>query len=199
MKRVFKSIIAGFLCAAVFSFVPFEANCRELSNEVFRIHILANSDSEEDQNLKLSVRDRIIEYAENLLCDAHSKEAAMEIIRSNLHTFYDVARDEILRNGYDYDVTLSIKNLYFDTRYYGDITMPGGFYDALQIRIGNAAGKNWWCVMYPSLCIFSAAKTDSVEENLTKEEYNIVSSEEGFRLKFKVVELFSGFCNWFRR
>lgn len=198
MKRVFKSIIVGVLCAMFLSLIPFEAKCREISSQVFRIHILANSDSKEDQQLKLSVRDRIVEASEELLSDVHSKEEAMNVVSCNLDYLQSVAHDEIKRCGYDYSVTVDIKNLWFDTRYYGSITMPGGFYDALQIRIGEAKGKNWWCVMYPSLCLFTAAKTETVEEKLSEDQYEIVSSEEGFEFRFKVVELFTGFCNLFR-
>ncbi len=198
MKRVFKSIIVGVLCAMFLSLIPFEAKCREISSQVFRIHILANSDSKEDQQLKLSVRDRIVEASEELLSNVHSKEEAMNVVSCNLDYLQSVAHDEIKRCGYDYSVTVDIKNLWFDTRYYGSITMPGGFYDALQIRIGEAKGKNWWCVMYPSLCLFTAAKTETVEEKLSEDQYEIVSSEEGFEFRFKVVELFTGFCNLFR-
>lgn len=198
MKNVIKSIFVGFLCALIFSVVPFEARCREISNQVFRIHILANSDSDEDQSLKLKVRDAVIASSEELLSQVHSKEDAIRVIENNLDYLKKVAQEVIFLSGYEYPVSLEIRNLCFDTRYYGNITMPGGFYDALQIRIGEAKGKNWWCVMYPSLCIFSASKTDRVEEKLTDDQYRIVSSEEGFELRFKVVELFNSFCNLFR-
>ncbi|MGN0453522.1 MAG: stage II sporulation protein R, partial [Ruminococcus sp.] len=88
-----------------------------------------------------------------------------------------------------------IKNMYFDTRYYENITMPGGFYDALRIEIGKAEGKNWWCVMYPSLCLYSASESDTLQESMDKEEYGILTSTDEYQFRLKIVELFADFCN----
>ena len=88
--------------------------------------------------------------------------------------------------------------MYFDTRHYGNITMPGGFYDALRVKIGKAEGKNWWCVMFPSLCIYSVSKTETLEENLSDGEYKIISSKNEYQYRFKIVEIFTGICNFFK-
>lgn len=197
MKKIFKSIVVGFLVAALFVFVPFEGECREISTQVFRVHILANSDIEEDQNLKLRVRDAVIAYGETIFQNVHSKDEAMAIVEENLEQFILVAENTIREYGYNYPVTAAVKNICFDTRYYGDITMPGGFYDALQIKIGDAHGKNWWCVMYPSLCIYSASDSDTLDEKLSDNQYNIISSENKFEFRFKVVEIFNSILDFF--
>lgn len=188
MKILFKSLCAGIIFAILFTLVPFEAQCREISDQVFRVHILANSDSDADQSLKLKVRDAVIEKAEVLLLDAHSKEDAKVIVEDNLDVFTSAAQQVIESEGYDYPVSARVTTAAFDTRYYGDITMPAGEYDCLQMTIGKAEGKNWWCVMYPSLCIFSDSKTETLEDKLTTNQYGIVSSKGKYRYRFRIVE-----------
>lgn len=199
MKNIFRSICVALVVAVLFTLVPFEGECREISDKVFRVHILANSDSDSDQELKLKVRDAVIAKAEQLFSDIHSKEEAMTAVEDNIDILLSTAKDVIESEGYSYPVTGAVKKLYFDTRYYGDVTMPGGLYDALQIRIGKAEGKNWWCVMYPSLCLYAAAETDTLDEQLTKSQYDIVSSKGEYRFRLKIVEIFSGICDRFSK
>ena len=197
MKFYLKVLCSVLIFTFLFSFIPFEAQCKEISDKVFRIHILANSDSAEDQSLKLKVRDAIIRKSEELLKGIRDKETAMQIVGENLDIFARVAGEVVTLQGFDYPVKVTVRNLYFDTRYYGDITMPSGFYDALQVSIGSAKGRNWWCVMYPSLCLFAATDNNTLKDNLTKNEYGIVTAKGKYKVKFKVVELFSGFLDWF--
>lgn len=199
MKRLLKSVIFALTFCFILMLVPFEGQCREISDKVFRVHILANSDSEADQELKLRVRDALVNAGEEILKDVDSKEEAECLIEKNIPKLKGVAENVISQNGYDYPVDLEITNMYFDTRHYGNITMPGGFYDALRVKIGKAEGKNWWCVMFPSLCIYSVSKTETLEENLSDGEYKIISSENEYRYRFKVVEIFTGICNFFTR
>lgn len=198
MKMLFKSLCVGMVISLLFTFLPFEAQCKDISDEVFRIHILANSDSKVDQALKLKVRDAVINSAQPLLSDVYSKEKAKEIISENLDFLTSVARDTVKENGFQYSVTAKVTRLDFSTRYYENVIMPSGEYDALQIRIGNAEGKNWWCVMYPTLCVYSAADNDSLEEELTASQYRIVTSDGEFELRFKAVEIFNSICAVFR-
>lgn len=199
MKRLLRSMIAGLIITAVFALIPFEGECREISDSVFRVHILANSDSEEDQNLKLLVRDALIQKAEPLLGSVTSKEEALSIVRENLAVFQHTAREVIISQGFDYSVKLSITNMYFTTRYYGDVTMPGGFYDALRVEIGKAEGRNWWCVMYPSLCLYSDNSTSSLKDGLTSRQYDIVTDGQNYVFRLKIVEIFTSICNSFKR
>ena len=167
MKRLFRSVIFALTFCFILMLVPFEGQCREISDKVFRVHILANSDSEADQKLKLRVRDALVNAGEEILKDVDSKEEAERLIEKNIPKLKSIAENVVFQNGYDYPIDLEITNMYFDTRHYGNITMPGGFYDALRVKIGKAEGKNWWCVMFPSLCIYSVSKTETLEENLS--------------------------------
>lgn len=110
----------------------------ELSENIFRLHIIANSDTDEDQNLKLKVRDSIIEYMENLTQDCKTKDEVISIINSNIDSFYNIAQKTIEDNGYNYSINIEVGNFYFPTKYYGNISLPSGYYDALKIEIGEA-------------------------------------------------------------
>lgn len=110
----------------------------ELSENIFRLHIIANSDTNDDQELKLKVRDSIIEYMENLTQDCKTKDEVISIINSNIDNFYNIAKKTIEDNGYNYSVNIEVGNFYFPTKYYGNISLPSGYYDALKIEIGEA-------------------------------------------------------------
>lgn len=110
----------------------------ELANNVFRLHIIANSDSEEDQNLKLKVRDEIINYMNSLTSDCKTKDEVISIVNNNLNNFQKIAEKAIEENGYNYTVSVEIGNFYFPTKYYGNVSFPSGYYDALKIKIGEA-------------------------------------------------------------
>lgn len=197
MKLLIKSACIAFVLTVIYSVIPFEAQCSELSQDVFRLHILANSDSETDQSLKIKVRDEVLDFTEDLFNSANSKEEAESIISDNLQSISNVAYQTVLDNGYDYVVTAEITNMYFTTRYYEGYTLPSGMYDALRITIGEGEGHNWWCVMYPSICISSAEDKESkAKEALDDDEYNIVCNEQ-YQYKFKVVEMFEKFCSLF--
>ncbi len=197
MKMLFRSLCVSVIISILFTFIPFEGECREISDKVFRIHILANSDSETDQNLKLKVRDAVLSKSQELFKNAHTKEEAKQIARANITELVNTAQAVVYEEGYSYPVTASVKPLLFDTRYYDAVTMPGGVYDALQIRIGKAEGKNWWCVMYPSLCIPSATDMNTLEEELSDSQYSIVSSKGKFEIRFRILEVFNKIIDGF--
>ncbi len=173
----------------------------ELSNSVFRLHVLANSDSEEDQQLKLKVRDALLSYMNTLSSNCNTKEEAIQIATQHQNEFQTIAENVIVENGYNYPVQIKINNFYFPTKSYGDISLPAGYYDALRVEIGNAKGKNWWCVMFPSLCfidissgIVDSEGKEKLENNLDSESYELISENQTspeFKLKFKLLEVFS--------
>ena len=196
MKNLLKSVTAAMVITILFSMIPFFAECSDLSDNVFRLHILANSDSEADQQLKLKVRDSVLRYTEKLYKNADSFAQAENLTKKQLQSIADVAQQTVYDNGYDYRVKAEIKNMYFNTRVYGDVTMPSGFYDALRITIGKGEGHNWWCVMYPSLCVGSSVNYNSLKENTTSSEYNMMTSG-GFEFRFKLLEYFQKFCSLF--
>lgn len=188
-----------FTIYILFSLVSYSnAVTADISNSVFRLHVIANSNSEEDQNLKYKVRDAIIEYMNSISKGVSSKEEAIKIAEENKENFYNIAKKVINDNGFNYNVNINIGNFSFPTKTYGDISLPAGFYDALKVEIGEASGKNWWCVMFPSLCFVDISEgivpdesKEDLQSNLQEEEYNLISSDNlEFQVKFKLVELF---------
>ena len=198
MKLWIKAVCISFLLVSVYSMLPFHADCHSISDDTFRLHILANSDSVEDQALKLCVRDRVLSYTETLFQNAPDKAAAQSAVRVHLQDIANVAYMEVLANGYDYSVKAEIVRMFFDTRQYERYTLPSGMYDALRITIGGAKGHNWWCVMYPSLCLSSASEQESrAKQAYNEKEYQIVTNEQ-IQNKFKCVELFEQLQAFFR-
>lgn len=185
-----KSAVIAFILTTLYSVIPFQAVCTEIPNNVFRFHILANSDTEEDQTLKLKVRDKVLEKTKILFDTANSKSDAEEFVKANLDAIEEIAQNEVYKNGYNYSVKAEIVNMHFDTRHYESYTLPAGMYDALRITIGNAKGHNWWCVMYPSICISTVDEGKSRAKNaLSDDEYSVVTDEK-VEYKFFIVELF---------
>ena len=185
-----KSAIIAFVLTVIYSVIPFQAVCAEIPNDVFRFHILANSDSEEDQTLKLKVRDKVLEKTKILFDTANSKSDAEEFVKTNLETIEEIAQNEVYKNGYNYTVKAEVVNMHFDTCYYESYTLPSGMYDALRITIGNAKGHNWWCVMYPSICISTVDEgKDRAKDALSDDEYSVVTDDK-VEYKFFIVELF---------
>lgn len=190
MKIFVKSACIAFVLVVIYSLIPFQAQCGNISNDVFRLHILANSDSNYDQSVKLKVRDRVLEYSKSLFESASSKEEAESLVSQNLDNITRVAQNELQNLGCDQNVKAEIKKMYFTTRYYDSYTLPSGMYDALRITIGSGKGHNWWCVMYPSICISAASEQDEkAKQALDDGEYDIIKNEK-YSYKFKVVELF---------
>lgn len=183
-----------FICA--FSYASTVSS--DIADSVFRLHIIANSDSEEDQNLKLVVRDNVLNYMKEIAPNISSKDEAISILSSHLDDFKDIALKTIKNAGYDYNVNIYVGKFDFPTKEYGDISLPAGMYDALRIEIGEANGHNWWCVMFPTLCFVDVSSgsldEDSkgvLESSLTDEEFSLVSEDNfGVNLKFGIVEFF---------
>lgn len=196
MKIFVKSVCIAFILTVIYSVIPFQAECTRLPDDVFRLHIIANSDSEADQSLKLKIRDEVLKFTCAIYQNADSKESAESLTKENISEIEKIADRVIKENGYNYSANASVTNMYFDTRHYDDYTLPSGKYDALRITIGEGKGKNWWCVMYPSICISSESADDKAKEVFDDEEYNIVKNEK-FEYKFKIVEIFEYFCSFF--
>ena len=168
-----------------------------ISENIVRLHILANSDSVEDQELKLQVRDAILEHS-------RANFTKKSDVKAKLDEYKEIAETVISEKGYDYPVEVEYGNFKFPTKEYKNIRLPAGNYDALRVKIGNADGQNWWCVMFPPLC-FVDGTTDSVyaeeklQSSLDKESYDIIttSTQNGvfpFEVKFKIVEFYGKLC-----
>ena len=185
-----KAACVGFILAVLYSVIPFQSGCSRLSRDVVRLHILAESDSPRDQELKLRVRDKVLETAAPLLRDTGSKAEALAALSENISRLTSAAEKELAAGGCTLPVKAEITNMYFDTRYYRDFTMPSGKYDALRLTIGSGRGHNWWCVMYPSLCLTAPeAQQSQAKEELDEGEYRVLS-EEHTQYRFKIVEVF---------
>lgn len=184
-----------FVCA--FSYV--NAVSSDIANSVFRLHVIANSDEKEDQELKLKVRDNVLSYMNKICENTTSKEDAILIANKHIDEFKEIALNTIHENGYDYSVNIRIGNFSFPTKTYGDISLPAGYYDALRIEIGEANGQNWWCVMFPPLCFVDVSSgivpdesKQTMKSDLSDEEFSLISDNEdsNIKFKFKLIEWF---------
>ena len=192
------TITLTFLLAIAFdSLSLFQKECREIQEDVLRLHILANSDSEEDQAVKLKVRDRILLESGELFNTVGDKSSAQEKAAENTDKVEQIAKEVLAEEGFSYPVTAKVTRQFFDTRVYDGFTMPAGWYDSLQVILGEGAGRNWWCVLYPPLCISAAEKTqEKLEENFTEGERQVLESEPEYEVRFFIVELAGKIGNW---
>ena len=189
-----------FIYTSICAFSYAEYISTDISNSVFRLHVLANSDSKNDQDLKYKVRDSLLNYMNSICNNCSNKEEAISLVEKNKDTFKQIALDTIHNEGYNYDVNINIGNFDFPTKTYGDISLPAGSYDALRVEIGEAKGQNWWCVMFPPLCFVDVSSgivpdesKEILDENLTDEEFSIISdtSNKNVKFKFKLLEFFN--------
>lgn len=173
----------------------------DYKDKLIRFHVIANSDSDEDQNLKLKVRDAIINYLQPKLLESESIEESESIIKKEYDELEKISKSIISENRYDYDVKVGIDYSEFPTKQYSNVVLPAGEYKALRIIIGEGKGKNWWCVMFPPLCFVDEQKgiidkdtDDKLREVLTEEEYELISQKTSkqmnrVQVKFKIVEI----------
>ena len=192
MKKIDIALLIGLIFTIVFSNISAFANdYDELRGNVVRLHILANSDSNEDQTLKLKVRDTILAETKDLYQENMSFYETEKMMYSNLDRFKAIAERVIAENGYDYSVKCELVNMKFDDRVYENFTMPGGYYDALRITIGEAKGHNWWCVMYPQLCVPAATKVEDCDKAFTNQQQKMLKNPQKYKVKFKCVEVYN--------
>lgn len=167
-----------------------------ISKEVLRLHVVANSDSEEDQELKMKVKETVVAYLRGAMSDADSVEEARAQIEKHLPEIEAIAREKMQSEGYDYEAEAELGESYFPIKEYGDLTFPAGNYEALRVNLGKSAGKNWWCVMYPSLCFVDATyqvvpetSKEKLKNNLTEEEYNsLLDGGDEVHYSFRIIE-----------
>ena len=191
-----KALISGFIISVLISFTGFFNQCECISDKIFRLHIIANSDCKFDQDLKLKVRDRILNDFGSKFKNVEDLTYVEKLTEENIENIKKAALDEIRANGYDYPVEVYMTRMYFNTRTYGDISMPAGIYDALRIVIGRGRGKNWWCVMFPPMCVPAAQGKDELSTVLSKEEIKILENKKEYDFKFKILEIFSAIKNF---
>ena len=173
-----------------------------LQEKMIRLHVIANSDSQEDQALKLEVRDRVLERATALLEQSSDMLDAKVRLENALPAIETAAQEEISAQGYDYTVSARLEQTEFPTKLYDGFSLPSGEYLALRVVIGEGAGENWWCVVYPPLCMTAA--TDMQETALTmglgEKDISLMTEENtGYVLKFRSVELWENLRQWLQK
>ena len=199
IKRFFVVLILFSIFISISAISYVNAVSEDIEQSVFRLHVIANSDSKDDQNLKYIVRDGILDYINKLSANCSSKEEVILLANENKEELYNIAKKIIEENGYNYDVNISIGNFEFPTKTYGDISFPAGNYDALRVEIGEAKGQNWWCVMFPPLCFVDVTSgivpdesKQTIKDNLSNEEYDLISDSNSpdIKFKFSLIEFF---------
>lgn len=184
------SIAIGIITAVIFSICSFAKTSEEIRSDVLRLHVIANSDSSVDQNLKLRLRDYILEEGEDIFDGSVNVENAVKKIEPKLAELEKSAETFVKNAGFDYDVKITLSNEYFTTRTYESVTLPAGKYLALRVVIGSGEGHNWWCVMFPPMCVPAADKKDEIENVFTDKEIKLVESKPKYEPRFKVVEIY---------
>ena len=195
IKKIFSrrgaelSAVVGLLCAVFASMAHFEAACDDLRQNVLRLHIIANSDSEEDQAVKLLVRDKILEESTDIFAGETDLKRAEEKAAERLNEFCETAEKVLRENGFSYGASAEIGDSYFETREYEDFTLPAGNYRSLIIRLGKAQGKNWWCVIFPAVCV-PAATDASLSDSTRDTSAQIAEHPQKYVMRFKTVEIY---------
>lgn len=184
------SIAIGIVTAVIFSICSFAKTSEEIRSDVLRLHVIANSDSSVDQNLKLRLRDYILEEGEDIFDGSVNVENAVKKIEPKLAELENSAETFVKNAGFDYGVKITLSNEYFTTRTYESVTLPAGKYLALRVVIGSGEGHNWWCVMFPPMCVPAADKKDEIENVFTDKEIKLVESKPKYEPRFKVVEIY---------
>lgn len=184
--KAFKIFVPIFLISVIVfsSFTSSVSTAEEISDKVLRLHILADSDSTEDQDMKLKLKNYFLENTSNLFC-GETVEENIKIARDNREYIENICNEFLAENNYEKKARVTVTNEFFSTRVYDDFTLPAGNYNTVKIEIGEGEGHNWWCIVFPSVCL--SACSSSMSEYLTEEEMELV--ESGYTPKFKIIEI----------
>ncbi len=186
--RVLRAVAGGLCLCLCLSICGFAGEVNDLRGRVLRLHILANSDSAVDQSVKLKVRDAVVEECAGLLNGAKNADDAAVIAATKLDDVCAVAERVLREQGADYGVTAEVSETYFPTRVYDNVTLPAGRYPAVQLLLGKAEGHNWWCVLFPPLCVSAATDRKTTADVLTDAEDALVTDAPRYKVKFKLIE-----------
>ena len=192
-RAVELSVLFGLLCAVLLSTARFDAACDDLRHNVLRLHIIANSDSDADQAVKIKVRDRILEETSAVFENKTNLGEAESAVGERLNDFEEIAKSVLGENGFDYGASAELGTDYFETREYESFTLPAGNYRSLIIRLGKAEGKNWWCVVFPAVCVPAASPDARLSDSTSEESALIAEHPQKYIMKFKAVEIYEDF------
>ena len=193
MSRWLRAVTGGVVVCLVVQVCGFAGACEGLRRSTVRLHVLAHSDSEADQALKLRVRDAVNDAAAEVLAEAATHGEALVLLEAALPSLTAAAQQVVCDEGYTYPVRTELTAMYFTTRTYESGTFPAGVYDALRVTIGDGAGRNWWCVVYPPLCVSAAVRRPEPDTVLTKRQVQVTKTPK-YAVRFKLVEWFT---RWF--
>ena len=195
-KKEWFVLIACIISIACSCVCSFGEECSFIRENTLRLHILANSDSPADQALKLKIRDAVLSHSGELFSGCDTRQKMVSAAQEQLSDIQRIAEQTAMHNGYDLPVTVSVTDMFFETRRYDNVLLPAGTYTAVHIELGEAAGKNWWCVLYPPLCV-SAAQTGFTEEEAQISD-SLLQQEElpRYRVRLAVVEWWESLCRW---
>ena len=190
MKTIFTILISAIVFFALNSIIPTKEEC-EIYSSTVRLHVIANSDSEKDQEVKLKVRDALLEKTSSY--NASTKEEAVNKFYENKEELISIAKAVLLENGIEQDVKIEIGKETYPTRYYEDFALPAGEYTSVRVIIGKGEGQNWWCVLFPPMCTSVALKSDEdayIQVGLTKDQYQLITGDSGeYKIKFRILEI----------
>ena len=189
-------LLCLLFCGGLLMFVPANHSQREIADKILRFHVIANSDSFEDQQLKIQVRDQILDFLREPLAKCESKEEYEAAVLEKLPEIEAKALDCVREQGYDYAVDAALTLQYFPEKTYGNMTFPRGIYRSLTVDIGSGQGRNWWCVLFPSLCFTDAVTAGvseesqkTLEETLTPQAYETLLEGDHVQIRFKLWEM----------
>ncbi len=191
-KNLNLGVLFGLICAITLSFAKFDASCTELRHNVLRLHIIANSDSKVDQNVKLLVRNKILEYTSAAFDECCDLETAISTAQNEIEDITQKANDVLKANGFNYGATVRIGKAYFENRVYEDFTLPAGEYTSLIVTLGEGEGKNWWCVVFPCICL-PAADKGALSDSVSKNSASVAQNASKYVLRFKFAEWYEDF------
>ena len=197
-SRWMRAVTVALVVCLTLSVCEFHGTCEGVREQVVRLHILANSDSAEDQALKLKVRDAVLDATADWQEEAATPAEALALAEERLPILQAVAQEVVAAEGYDYAVEAEVCRMYFTTRQYDTVTLPAGTYDAVRLSIGEGEGQNWWCVMYPPLCVGAATDRKQATSLWSDPQRKLVEGGDRYVVKFKVAEWAQRALSWFR-
>lgn len=196
-RNIELGVLIGLICAIFLSFSGFDSACNNIRQNILRLHILANSDSDADQEIKLKIRDEILKTTD-IFEECTDLDSAVLTAEKEKKLIKETAQKVLSKNGFDYDVSVEIGDSYFGTREYDDFTLPAGTYKSVIIRLGKAEGKNFWCVLFPAVCVPSATK-HTLDESVSKNAAEIAENPKSYVMRFKAVEWYESIKDRLKR
>lgn len=199
-RTALKAVVCGFVFAALCAVFPFTAASEALPESIVRLHVVANSNSARDQAVKLLVRDAVLDESAKYYANAETMQQAVSELCVHLQSIEAVANAVLIENSFDERAVAQVTDVYFSTRNYGSFALPAGKYRTLRITIGEGKGKNWWCVVFPALCLPAADESPADALSLLPDsERQLVENPQKHRVKLKAVEIYEQFKKYFDR